>query len=324
MTLASAYRYPFPPYPTGWYVVAASSELPSRGVLPLRYFGRDLVLFRAESGRAVLVDAHCPHMGAHLGHGGFVEGEGIRCPFHQWRFGCDGRVEDVPYQTRGALPVESLACWPVEEQSGVVLAHWSDGGRSPSWRMPAITEFGRPGWVGWQTFRWQIHMHTQELAENVPDMPHFRYVHRVPAPPEAEVKTSGHVYRQETIGRGADGGIVWRTQQTLFGLGLIVLRTPGPIPNVSLNAITPIDEETVDLRVMYVVDEGGDATTLSPAASAMLEAVASTIGDDVPIWEHKVYREKPSLVPGDGPIATLRKWARQFYEGGAESAPDRN
>jgi hypothetical protein len=47
----------------------------------------------------------------------------------------------------------------------------------------------------------------------------------------------------------------------------------------------------------------------------MLEAVASTIGDDVPIWEHKAYRERPALVPGDGPIGTLRAWARQFYEG---------
>ncbi|HPG24797.1 MAG TPA: Rieske 2Fe-2S domain-containing protein [Myxococcota bacterium] len=228
MTLASAYRYPFPPYPTGWYVVAASSELPSRGVLPLRYFGRDLVLFRAESGRAVLVDAHCPHMGAHLGHGGFVEGEGIRCPFHQWRFGCDGRVEDVPYQTRGALPVESLACWPVEEQSGVVLAHWSDGGRSPSWRMPAITEFGRPGWVGWQTFRWQIHMHTQELAENVPDMPHFRYVHRVPAPPEAEVRLRATSTGRRRSGAGPTAGSSGGRSRRSSGSGSSCCVRPDP------------------------------------------------------------------------------------------------
>jgi len=315
MSEPSDYRYPFPPYPTGWYVVAESSDVAAGELKRLRYFGRELVLFRTEAGRAVLVDAHCPHMGAHLGHGGRVEGEGLRCPFHQWRFGVDGRVEDVPYQTRGARPEVGLACWPVEETSGVVLAHFSERGRAPAWRMPAIEEWSKPGWLGWETFRWQIHMHTQELAENVPDAPHFLYVHRVPALPETEVRTDAHVYQQETIGRAPDGRIAWQTQQTLFGLGLIVLRTPGPMPTVSLNAITPIDARTVDLRVMYVVDVGAGARTIPPAARAMLDAVAATIGDDVPIWEHKVYRERPALVPGDGPIGALRSWARQFYEG---------
>ena len=40
-------RFPFPSTPTGWFVVALSSELPPGGVSPLRYFGRELVLFRA-------------------------------------------------------------------------------------------------------------------------------------------------------------------------------------------------------------------------------------------------------------------------------------
>ena len=314
MRESTSYRYPFAPYPTGWYVVAESRELAAGAVQPVRYFGRELVLFRTISGRPLLVDAHCPHMGAHLGHGGQVEGEGIRCPFHNWRFGVDGRVDEIPYQTRGALPEVGLGCWPVHETNGVILTHFSESKAAPRWRMPEIAEWGRPGWLGWESFRWQIHMHTQELAENVPDMPHFRYVHRVPAPPEAEVKTDGFVYQQETIGRAPDGAIAWQTQQTLYGLGLIVLRTPGQWPTISLNTITPIDEETVDLRVMYLVDEGEDARELSPGARAMLEAVAATIGDDVPIWEHKVYRERPVLVPGDGPIGTLRSWARQFYE----------
>lgn len=314
MPNSESYRYPFPPYPTGWYVVAESGELSTGEVQPIRYFGRDLVLFRTGSGRAVLADAHCPHMGAHLGYGGRVEGEGIRCPFHHWRFDVEGRIDEIPYQTRGAFPDVGLACWPVHETSGVILAHYSEGRRAPRWRMPDVAEWGRPGWIGWNAFRWQIHMHTQELAENVPDMPHFSYVHRVPVPPEAEVRTDGFVYQQETVGRGPDGAIVWQTQQTLFGLGLIVLRTPGHWPTISLNAITPIDEETVDLRILYLVDEGEGATSLSPGARSMLEAVAATIGDDVPIWEHKAYRERPALVPGDGPIGALRSWAKQFYE----------
>ncbi|HVM63785.1 MAG TPA: Rieske 2Fe-2S domain-containing protein, partial [Acidimicrobiales bacterium] len=79
--MGSTYRYPFSPYPDGWYLLCESAAVGKGDVVPLRYFGRDLVLYRTEQGRAVVVDAHCPHMGAHLGYGGVVDGEGIRCPF---------------------------------------------------------------------------------------------------------------------------------------------------------------------------------------------------------------------------------------------------
>ena len=61
-------RYPMP-IPHGWYAVAYSDELAVGESRPERYFGKDLVLFRTESGRASLLDAYCPHLGAHLGYG---------------------------------------------------------------------------------------------------------------------------------------------------------------------------------------------------------------------------------------------------------------
>src|SRR5689334_23634300 len=39
---------------------------------------------------------YCPHLGAHLGIGGTVVGDSIKCPFHAWRFGGDGACVDVP------------------------------------------------------------------------------------------------------------------------------------------------------------------------------------------------------------------------------------
>jgi hypothetical protein len=39
--------------------------------------------------------------------------------------------------------------------------------------------------------------------------------------------------------------------------------------------------------------------------------------DDIPIWENKIYVDKPNLCDGDGPIARFRKWAQQFYVGAA-------
>ncbi|MGI9433162.1 MAG: Rieske 2Fe-2S domain-containing protein, partial [Myxococcota bacterium] len=67
-------RFPFP-LPNGWFRVAFESEIEAPSVTPLRYFGRDLVLAVFEDGTPQVFDAFCPHLGAHLGHGGAIEGE---------------------------------------------------------------------------------------------------------------------------------------------------------------------------------------------------------------------------------------------------------
>src|SRR5439155_19619490 len=79
----------------GWYWAIESSELPPGAVKAIRVQGRNLVAFRTESGKAVIADAYCPHMGAHLAEGR-VDGEGIRCFFHDWKFDADGQCVDVP------------------------------------------------------------------------------------------------------------------------------------------------------------------------------------------------------------------------------------
>lgn len=95
--------------PSGWFHVLWSAELGIGDVRPLRYFGKDLVAYRSASGQAVVLDAHCPHLGAHLGHGGRVEGDNIACPFHGWQWGPDGRNVVVPYSARGQMACRTVS-----------------------------------------------------------------------------------------------------------------------------------------------------------------------------------------------------------------------
>ena len=88
------------PVPNGWFAVAVASEIPPGRVEIVRYFDTELVVFRTESGEVAVFDAYCPHLGAHLGHGGKVDGERLRCPFHGWGFGTSGACEDIPYAKR--------------------------------------------------------------------------------------------------------------------------------------------------------------------------------------------------------------------------------
>ena len=56
--MTGTYRYPFTSTPDGWYHVAASEEVEAGQVRSLHFFGRDLVLFRTESGKAVVLTAY--------------------------------------------------------------------------------------------------------------------------------------------------------------------------------------------------------------------------------------------------------------------------
>lgn len=301
-------RYPMSPYPTGWYLLAESSELQAGDVKPMRYFGQDLVLFRTASGEAVLLDAYCPHLGAHLGHGGSVEGEAIRCPFHSWRFDAKtGQVDDIPYKTSPGLPDVQARCWDVEEVSGLIIVWFSEHGHPPAWRMPEQEHFGDEGWLGYYARQWNVRVHVQDLVENIPDTTHFVSVHHLPEYPKARATTEGHIYHQVM------GDDSYALRHDAYGLGLTWLNVDEPLRYKFLVAGTPIDEQYLDLRLLFLIYAPGE-TELPKQGHSILRTIEKNTSLDVNIWSHKAYNERPPLVAGDGPIGVMRKWAKQFYE----------
>src|SRR4051812_11915171 len=169
-------RFPFSPNPIGWFAVSPSEDLPPGGVVPLSYFGKDLVLFRGDDGLPRVLDAHCPHLGAHLGHGGVVEGTSIRCPFHGWCFSGDGACAKIPYATK-IPPAARLSAWLVCERNGFVMVWYHPAGEPPSWEIPVMAEHGASEWTPFARRRWNIRTNIHEMGENGIDAAHFRYLH---------------------------------------------------------------------------------------------------------------------------------------------------
>jgi hypothetical protein len=65
---------------------------------------------------------------------------------------------------------------------------------------------------------------------------------------------------------------------------------------------TPIDDQHCELVLLFLA-RGRAAPGRDVAENrALIQLIADTTARDVPIWEHKVYRDRPALVPGDGPI----------------------
>ena len=305
--------FPFP-IPSGWFAVAYSDELAAGEVKPLVCFGRDLVLFRGESGAAALLDAHCPHLGAHLGHGGSVAGDTLRCPFHAWRWRADGGCAEVPYAKR--IPPNTRArSWPVVERNGFVLAWHDPRGREPWFEVAELPEATSPDWSAPQRHAWTIRSRNQELAENGVDSAHFRFVHgtlNVPvtrATSEGPVRRNSQAIRMQTPRGEVDGGI----SATSFGLGVGAVRFTGICETLELSSTTPLDEHSVLHRKAFLQQRRDGRDPVGGVGAALIRDIVKQLGEDIPIWENKRYREQPLLCDGDGPIAEFRRWCQQFY-----------
>jgi nitrite reductase/ring-hydroxylating ferredoxin subunit len=299
-------RFPFG-IPFSWYQVAYGDELAPGALRSLRAIGRDLVLFRNEEGVAGLIDAYCPHLGAHLAEGGAVVGDSIECPFHGWRWGVDGGCTAVPYAKR--IPGVRTVAYPLEERFGMILAWFHPQGASPLFDLPEIPEWGAPGWCeSWVHRDIELATHPQEVAENGPDWRHLGQVHAM------EMSEDDFVFEP----RGYDyywylGGQVSAGESTLqganVGMGLSTFRQGGVHEAIVLTTVTPIEVDRLIFR-LSILSQAPEAEL-----AKQLDYHWAFAEPDFRIWEHKIHRPRPFLCEEDGPIAAFRSWAAQFYPG---------
>jgi len=318
-------RIDLPPYPRGWFSVGSSSDLDVGGVIAVRYFGRELVLFRTDSGDPHVLDAYCPHLGAHLGHGGEVAGEHIVCPFHGWRFGGDGMCKAMPYGTRIPLAAKAES-WTVRESGGVIMVWHSEAGDAPDWEMP---NFENENWTEPISQSWIIEGHTQEVCENTADLGHFRFIHQTHLMKAvAEPKLDGPFFSLPMaadpealvpeLRLGAESALTEGTGYC-FGPGLTaadITAQGSGLEAMQRLYVTPVDEEHIELRGVVNVGRLDTPEATEAYAQGLTREVFRQWEADLPIWKHKVYREKPALNDYEPAIATFRRWYAQFYEGG--------
>jgi nitrite reductase/ring-hydroxylating ferredoxin subunit len=293
-------RFPMP-VPNGWFAVAESAELAVGDVQPLYYFARDLVLYRGEDGAPHVLDAYCPHLGAHLAVGGRVEEGCLRCPFHGWRFdGTDGRCVEIPYARSERIPPKAKArAFPTVERNGLVWAWHHAKGEAPFYEVPQVPEMDDPDWLPPVLQEFEVAVACEDMAENNVDYAHFQFVHGSDAIPETDFVVDG-TYKRTTSN---DGNFV----REGFGLGLGLLRMAGF--TTFLSSTTPIDEEHVHVRWLFTAPRANGENAAAEAA----ELLGSGVSQDIPIWENKIYRSQPVLTRGEKPILEQRRWARQFY-----------
>lgn len=316
------YRFPqIAPFPTGWFQVGYSDELAVGQVVPLHYFGTQLVMYRDDNGAVRVLDAYCPHLGAHLGVGGVVEGGCIRCPFHAWVFDGSGQCVEIPYAEK--IPTNArVQSWPVQEVNGLIMVHHHVAGGDPGWEIPAVPEYTDPAWTDYVRRRWKIRSHNQDMAENSVDSAHFKYVHGTPEQPKTRAEIEGHLFKvrspvQYTTPQGAVEGQI---ASDSHGFGFSMVRFTGIVDTLILSSVTPIDGEYVDVRFSFKTKKMGNEQVTSNVANAFIKEIERQMGQDIPIWENKIMVTPPMLCDGDGPIGLFRRWSKQFYVDGPAGA----
>ena len=308
-------RYPwYTTLPFGWFGIVYSDELAKGELKPLRYFGRELVVWRDEEEQAHVMDAFCPHLGAHLGHGGRVEGCRLICPFHGWEWNADGSNARVPYSDM--VQKERVKTYPVVERNGLVMAWYHPEDAAPAWEIPVLEEHGDESYQPYVKRAWNIRTTWQDTAENGADYVHLRYVHNTPVLPKVlDYSTEGPVNRVRL-------GVTYYTPQGDVQ-GTIQTETHGPGFSLARFAIgdfarlvmidwcTPIDLERIRNHKAYAVHRD----TKSSVGKGFISDLTMQMEQDIQIFENKRYIDKPPLVKDDGPIAKFRRWASQFYVG---------
>ena len=327
-------RNPIPlPMPYGWFQVLYSRELAVGEAKPLFYFDQDLVAFRTESGEAKVLDAFCPHMGAHLGYGihehmgkgAEVQGENIVCPFHGWQFNGAGQCAHIPYATntppRVAKGESVIRAWPVREINQCILVWYHPQGAGPMFEPDVVPEAGPDSeeWGEMRSHVWDIHTHMQEIGENAVDPAHSKYVHGttdIPDVPTLEFdgyRRSGHLKTRNPTPRGIVEGAI---DNRNIGPGMAVIRFTGICETVLMAHLTPVTPNHTRAMYSFFKKKVDGNSPRGGVADAIINNVCQQMEEDRVIWDRKRYFERPMLCDGDGPFAKFRKWYSQFLVAG--------
>ncbi|MEH6551717.1 MAG: Rieske 2Fe-2S domain-containing protein [Pseudomonadales bacterium] len=329
-------------YARGWHIVSFSQELAIGEVKRLSYFDQELVLFRGENGEAAVLDAYCPHLGAHLaGTGSRVEGNSVRCPFHGWQFDHDGACSLIPYAKKIPQRAKSaLKSWPISEKNGFIAIWHDPENGQPNWQLPDIPDWNVGEFGDWRFNRKIIKSQGREIIENIVDVGHFPSVHGGYASQfdnifkpysvsqEARVRQDFNAdmiqpsfididLKAMRVEMEADQADQWGIA-TYHGPSIMYFYTTNENKDFSfkswwVNYHVPINDNEVELTSGVIVASMDDTPLPKEFYDMYPMTAIAAFGQDVEVWETKLYRPDPILCDGDGPINKLRKWYNRFY-----------
>lgn len=324
----------------GWHCLGLAEDFRDGAPHGINAFGTRFVVFADSDGALHVLDGYCRHMGGDLAQGS-VKGDQVACPFHDWRWGGDGRCTLVPYAKRTPRLARTRS-WLTTEVNGQLLVWHDPEGSTPAPELtpPTIEGYDEGRWSPWQWSSVLIEgAHCREIVDNNVDMAHFFYIHHA-YPTYFKNVIEGHTASQfmESKPRAdymADPEKVWegtylRSEATYFGPAYMINwlhndLAPGFTVEVALiNCHYPVTHNSFRLQWGVAVQamEGLPADKAAKLAAAMSRSFGDGFLEDVEIWKNKTRIDNPLLTEEDGAVYQHRRWYEQFYVDAANVVPE--
>lgn len=109
-----------------WHPVVRAARLEPNGApVRIRLLGETFVTYRTKANKIGFLRERCPHRGASLALAQ-NSGEGLRCLFHGWKIGVEGKVTHVPTEPPACAAKFAeeikVRSYPVKEAGGLIWA----------------------------------------------------------------------------------------------------------------------------------------------------------------------------------------------------------
>ncbi|QYN36874.1 3-ketosteroid-9-alpha-hydroxylase subunit A [Pseudonocardia sp. DSM 110487] len=314
----------------GWHCLGLADSFRDGKPHAIEAFGTKLVVFADSQGELKVLDAYCRHMGGDLSQGS-VKGDAVACPFHDWRWGGNGRCAGIPYAKR-VPPRARTRSWITLEENKQLFV-WNDPQGNPpppEVVIPRIEGAFSSEWSNWTWDSVRIEgSHCREIIDNVVDMAHFFYVHFA-FPTYFKNIFEGHVATQLLNTRGrADIGSgsnyagkdnVARSEASYYGPSYMIDNLWNDyrgftIETILINCHYPVTADSFVLQWGVIVRKPPGVSDADADRIAAKFAKATGVGflQDVEIWKNKTRIDNPLLCEEDGPVYQLRRWYEQFY-----------
>ena len=324
----------------GWHCLGLADRFRDSGPHAVEAFGTKLVVFADSAGQLHVLDAFCRHMGGDLSHG-TVKGDAIACPFHDWRWGGDGKCAHIPYARR-VPPAARTRSWLTLEENKQLFV-WNDPQGNPppeQVTIPRIEGAYSPEWSNWT---WDSILvegaNCREVIDNVVDMAHFFYIHFA-FPTYFKNVLEGHIASQylqtrsrpdvgtgSNYAQGADTTL--RSEASYFGPSYMIDNLwhdyhGMTMESVLVNCHYPVTPDSFMLQWGVIVKRppGLPESQGDRVAAKFAGFIGLGFQQDVEIWTHKSRIDNPLLCADDGPVYQVRRWYEQFYVDGGDVAPD--
>ncbi|BEK89103.1 Rieske 2Fe-2S domain-containing protein [Nocardia seriolae] len=335
-------------YARGWHCLGLAADFRDGKPHSVNAFGTKLVVWADRAGELRVLDAYCRHLGGDLAMGE-VKGDEIACPFHDWRWGGDGKCKDIPYARR-VPPLARTRSWITLERNGQLFVWHDHEGNPPPPEVsiphiagPFTDAAGTPTGVhsdAWTPWTWTSLLiegsNCREIIDNIVDMAHFFYIHYA-FPTYFKTVFEGHVATQflETKGRPDigmatkyAGDTLLKSEASYYGPAYMInplLNIYGgyEVRSVLINCHYPVTQDSFVLQYGITLEkpQGIPDDLANRLAAKMTAGIGEGFLQDVEIWKHKSKIENPLLCDEDGPIYQLRRWYDQFYVDTADIDP---